>query len=354
MINKSIGVFLIGMLFAPALLAIESNIVGYVTKNGETRTIVTNLPIEKVVVKSRPEMKLHLAERLSYSTTPLEVTTANGVSKGTGFFYAIFDPRNRPGRIPAIFTNRHVMEGALSVGFYMHASDGKGGIGKTIRVEVPSDALILIAHPNPEVDLCCFLIGPMMRKLYAEGVEVVAFEYDKSYIPTEEYLKDVTQLDDVVMIGYPSGLWDWAHNQPIFRRGVLATNPSLDFNGKKEFLIDMPVYWGSSGSPVLLYAEGIHQNRRNGPGLQIGNVVKLLGVTYATECASAKGQLQLMPIPAAVQTNEVDAASSRIVPMPVVRIPNNLGVIIKSSRIIEMETMILEALDLAIKSKNQR
>lgn len=354
MISKAIGVFLIGMMSSLSLRAIESNIVGYVTENGETRTIVTNLPVEKVVVRARPEMKLHLAEKISYSTTPVEVTRASVAGTGTGFFYAISDPRHTHGRIPVIFTNKHVMKGVLSVGFYMHASDGKGGIGKTIRVEVPREALILIGHPDPEVDLCCFLIGPMMRKLYAEGVEAVAFEYDKSYIPTEEYLKDVTQLDDVVMIGYPSGLWDRKNNQPIFRRGVLATNPSQDFNGKKEFLIDMPVYWGSSGSPVLLYAEGLHQTRRNGPGLQMGNVLKLLGVNYATESATAKGQLQLMPIPTAVQTNEVDAASSRIVPVPVVRIPNNLGVIIKASRILEMEAMILEALDLAAKNKNQR
>lgn len=55
------------------------------------------------------------------------------------------------------------------------------------------------------------------------------------------------------MIGYPVGLMDEVNLQPIFRRGVYATNPSLDYMGRKEFLLDIPNNGGSSGSPVFRF-----------------------------------------------------------------------------------------------------
>lgn len=52
------------------------------------------------------------------------------------------------------------------------------------------------------------------------------------------------------MVGYPDGIWDEFNNQPIVRRGITATHPKNDFNGKGEFLIDAVCFPGSSGSPV--------------------------------------------------------------------------------------------------------
>ena len=58
-------------------------------------------------------------------------------------------------------------------------------------------------------------------------------------------------VEDVLMIGYPNGLWDTTHNMPIIRRGTIATDIKLDYNEKKEFVIDAACFPGSSGSPVL-------------------------------------------------------------------------------------------------------
>lgn len=60
------------------------------------------------------------------------------------------------------------------------------------------------------------------------------------------------------MIGYPVGLMDEVNLQPIFRRGVYATNPSLDYMGRKEFLLDIPNNGGSSGSPVFHFDEKMY------------------------------------------------------------------------------------------------
>jgi len=44
------------------------------------------------------------------------------------------------------------------------------------------------------------------------------------------------------MIGYPSGLWDTKNNLPIVRKGITATTPYFDYNGKREFLVDIAAF----------------------------------------------------------------------------------------------------------------
>jgi len=57
------------------------------------------------------------------------------------------------------------------------------------------------------------------------------------------------------MVGYPIGLWDEKNNYPIFRKGITATHPANDYNGKSEFMIDAACFPGSSGSPVYIIDE---------------------------------------------------------------------------------------------------
>jgi len=325
--------------------AMESvSVAGYVTgADGKPRTIITNIPMERVVVMPGPGANLHLAEKLSYSTTVLEVAKRAGEERGTGFFYAFTNRKYTRGRVPVIITNKHVVEGARSISFYMRTLTQEGKIGEVVRSTLAMPHLAIVPHPSPSVDLCAILIGPEIDRRHRAGVELFGFEYTKEMIPSSDYLKDVTQLDDVVMIGYPGGLRDCVNNQPIFRRGVLATNPNLDFNGRKWFLIDMPVYGGSSGSPILLYAEGYHYNRRGGPSMQLGNVVKLLGVNAATYLSEAEGKIVPVPIPTVAVEASPTNSLVRFAPVPVTKIPNNVGIIVKASCINEIENLFWTA-----------
>ncbi len=126
------------------------------------------------------------------------------------------------------------------------------------------------------------------------------------------------------MVGYPNGLWDEVHNKPIFRKGITASHLKFDYNGKKEFLIDAACFPGSSGSPVFLLYEGAF-NDRNGE-LYGGTKFNLLGTLYAGPQHTAKGEIMIKPI------NQL--------PTIMTSIPNNLGFVIKSSRILELEKLI--------------
>jgi hypothetical protein len=155
---------------------------------------------------------------------------------------------------------------------------------------------------------------------------------DYSLVADDAFLQNVTQLDDVAMIGYPDGIWDVVNNQPIFRKGVFATRPNRLYNGKREFIIDMPVYGGSSGSPVLIASDGPWVDRLNN-ALKTHAPTRLVGVVYKTFIHNDLGKLIAVPIPT-VATDENNAA--------IVRVPNNLGLVISASRLLEMEDMFTD------------
>jgi hypothetical protein len=87
------------------------------------------------------------------------------------------------------------------------------------------------------------------------------------------------------MLGYPKGYGDTTNNYPIVRRGTTATPIKSDFDGKKEFLLDIPIYNGSSGSPVVLLNEGAFESKGS---LLSGTRLYLLGI--ATQSIDLKTQ----------------------------------------------------------------
>lgn len=93
---------------------------------------------------------------------------------------------------------------------------------------------------------------------------------------------------DVWFIGYPENRFDTSHNLPILRRGHMASIPKVDFNDKKQFVIDAQVFPGSSGSPVFTV---------------LGEKFKLLGVV--TETMVRNEQLQSVPIGVALGVQQI-------------------------------------------------
>lgn len=60
----------------------------------------------------------------------------------------------------------------------------------------------------------------------------------KELIPNFEQLSNLRAIEDITMIGYPTGLWDRVNNLPIVRKGITATHPNINYNGIEEILID--------------------------------------------------------------------------------------------------------------------
>ena len=195
-------------------------------------------------------VELYPSERLAFCTTRLECTTPGGGSSfGTGFFFAL--PR-ADGQVTILVTNKHVIEDATSVRFDLTRTSAGGAprIGKTVEIDAMEEGLEWVNHPDSSVDLCALPMDSVVQTLTKQGSAPFYVALAADLIPTPDEIALVTALEPIIMVGYPIGLSDEVNRMPVFRQGVTATDPRLNYQGNKEFLIDAACFPGSSGSPV--------------------------------------------------------------------------------------------------------
>ena len=273
-----------------------------------------------------------VVEQLSYATIRIEGKSEDSHWYGTGFIMSCGKDDNRC--MPLLVTNGHVMDGIKSVSLCFTTADAEGRpIGKWMETRPMAECYCRF-HPQYKVsqdgDLCALAIAPFIKAANDRGVNLVYRMLDLNMLATDDDYADLMQLDEVAMVGYPNAIADEVNNQPIFRRGVLATSPSLDYDGRKEFLTDIATIGGSSGSPVLQISNGVSVNQRSG-SICIGGspTCKLLGVHRGGFRYDAEGRLIKLSMP------EADMIVSAT------KIPINLGIVIKASRVLELMRLFL-------------
>ena len=145
-------------------------------------------------------------------------------------------------------------------------------------------------------DLCFCFINPLLAEVERiTGKKVFYIANDDSVIATPKKLEELSALEEVVMVGYPIGLWDEKNNFPIFRKGFTASHPALDFNKSGIGLVDMAGFPGSSGSPIYILNEGAYTSK-NG-AMVIGRRIILIGILYAGPQYDAQGDIVVKTIP---------------------------------------------------------
>jgi hypothetical protein len=263
--------------------------------------------------------QLSISEKLAHSTVRIKTTTSAGSYSGTGFFYHF--AINGENCTPAIVTNKHVVQGAISGKFVLTEKDENNSpvMGKYHEFEFDNFEHLWIPHPNPDIDLCAMPIAPILNEADSRKLHFFYTHITKSDLLTSEELHELTAMEDVVMVGYPNGIWDQANNMPIFRKGITATHPNIDYDGKHEFLIDAACFPGSSGSPVFLFNQGSYSTKTR--GMVIGDRVKLLGIISSVFNHTLNGEIKVVQVP----TQNISVAVSKL--------PNNLGVVIKASQL---------------------
>ena len=218
-------------------------------------------------------------EQVFFSTVRITIPSqsGSGSSIGTGFILVtpLNDTENRS--VILLISNRHVFGDStekIILNFHKKRTDGSGPeLGQTITFFNDRFKEAYYVHPDPEIDLACTNISAIAQ----EGSNI----FYKNVFPG--MLSDFSEEDllpgtDVWFIGYPEDRFDTVHNLPILRKGYIASIPKVDFNAKKQFVIDAQVFPGSSGSPVFNI---------------IGGNFKLIGVISQTMIRH--GQLQAVP-----------------------------------------------------------
>jgi hypothetical protein len=245
-----------------------------------------------------------ICEQLFFLTTHIEAIAPHGTWSGTGFIYSV---ETDGGITPFVITNRHVLEEADAIKLTMvgHEDGVAGGVpalGKAAHVHIPLTLGSWSGHPDPDIDVAAVPFGPAYHSMTTAGI-VPFFKYVGSDIClTPERARLLDAIEQIIFLGYPSGLFDSKNLTPVARRGMTATPVELDYEGKPVFLVDASVFPGSSGSPVFLLDRGVISSRDGSSVL--GSRLMFLGVLAAMKCRPVEGRIIELPTRLAIVTQE--------------------------------------------------
>jgi hypothetical protein len=243
----------------------------------------------------------------------------SSVRRGSGFFYEFSSQRGSPSSV--IITNTHVVQGAKSVSFHLCAADADGNPvrGRHHQITVESIERFLVYHPDKAVDLCAILLDSMHAVAASEGMKLCYRTIPETVTISEVELALIGPVEDVIVVGYPVGLWDSVNNRPVVRRGITATPLDVDFDGRPEFLIDAASFEGSSGSPVFRYQSPLAQIDPDHFDLLTSPRIRFVGILARGEEHARRAELTNV-----LQTSDSGAYAG-------VDIPLHIGHVIKAS-----------------------
>lgn len=272
--------------------------------------------------------EMSLSEKITYSTVKISCKYADGnTGSGTGFIINLCKNIEKGTIYPALITNNHVVNNSIETSFEFCKADEKGNPIDTEPFNITIDGNAWHHHPNNNIDLCFLPLKSILEKIDSVNGRVFYIALDSDLIADDEYLSSLNAIEEVIMVGYPQGLMDIFNHKPIIRKGITATHPRNDYLGKTQILLDIAAYPGSSGSPVFLLNEGSYYL---GNTLQIGSRIKLLGILYAGPQYTAVGKIAFSHLP--------------VQPVPVLQIPNNLGIAIKAKELRVIEKYIVDTI----------
>ncbi|MDW2069571.1 trypsin-like peptidase domain-containing protein [Vibrio sp. 2094] len=266
-------------------------------------------------------------EQLIHSTVRIQCEDDKGqCSFGSGYIFNFHVKDNQV--VPCIVTNKHVVSDSRkgSFNFTLKNEDGSPKLGSHELITLDESSQYWWPHPDPNIDLAIIPIGPILNQAKKDGKNFYYVPLAKSLLADETLLSSLPSMEEVVMIGYPNGIWDAKHNLPIIRRGITATHPKLPLNGEPQFLIDAACFPGSSGSPVFLANIGSYVHSSG--ALVPGHRVALLGTLWGGPQHTTSGEVVVVEVPTDSKAISIG------------KIPINLGYVIHASELLAFEKVI--------------
>jgi hypothetical protein len=267
-------------------------------------------------------------EQLLFTTVRIETLDESGSQSGVGTS-SIFAYKTAGNEYPFLVTNKHVVEGARRAHLtFIQAQDKQPLLGTGYVLNIEDFDKLWYGHPHNQVDVTIAPFAPLLEHIRKAGVSIFFRQIVPELLLSEEKLKELDVLEEIVFIGYPSGIWDSKNLLPIFRKGITATPIWIDFQGKKQFLIDASVFPGSSGSPVFLYNAGMYPHK--GGGTVLGTRLFFLGVISSVFFQQEKNEIRIISAPS---VDTPIALSKQMI---------DLGIVFKASTIVETIELFLK------------
>lgn len=265
-----------------------------------------------------------ISEKMLYST--VRIVAKNG-STGTGFFFNFAFDEGKV--VPVIITNKHVVNynQKEEVKFFLHVKNDDMPDQEKLDISLQCDWIF-----HRDQDLCFCFFNPLLEQIKSQKQKDVFYiPIMESFIFDNAKLTELSAIEDVVMVGYPIGLWDQQNNLPLFRKGITSSHPATDFNNKNVGAVDMACFPGSSGSPIFILNENGYTDKKGNSYLGSKRLI-FLGVLFEGPQFNAKGELIIENIPTQQKISTITPAMI------------NLGYYIKASEILafrlEIEKLI--------------
>jgi hypothetical protein len=230
---------------------------------------------------------------------------------GTGFLI-IRKMNDKQGKV-FLITNKHVLHldpqmrrDAASLKMFVNVRENDGSVRGTAFPFLLSEEghRLWREHPNPDVDVLAVDVTSLINS--HPNLENKGADY--SFFALAEVLKkeEITEGEEVLVIGYPLGLYHSRTHSPLVRQGIIATKIGERINirirqpsGESHrveipgFLIDASIVPGSSGSPVVLKPI-VGRKVRDQIAMETAKPY-LLGIVSATETAAIRVESTLFP-----------------------------------------------------------
>lgn len=275
------------------------------------------------------------------STVRLECSNEQSKSVGTGYFYSYhFGTNTDDAYLTAIVTNNHVVHGHETLNAELRVIKAGQQINnsattkdeKKFLLEITNLKEVVISHPDPDIDLCIILCGNILNKLDEDynGFGVKNIFINQKWHIDESLMPVIRPIEQIIMVGYPNGLWDKANNLPIVRQGLTASHIFNKWNGKRHFVIDCACFPGSSGSPVFLYEEPFYKTK---DGIKPGTRMKLIGTLCSGPIFTSSGRIIEKEIPTAYDS------------IPIIDLMMNLGFVIHADTLLDFKHLIFSFIE---------
>lgn len=265
-------------------------------------------------------------EELIFTTVRIESLLKDGkYSTGTGFIvnYSFKDKNAQQLNATFLVTNKHVIKDATKGVLVFNKRSGNGpDLGNIHQIEIDNFESRFIGHKDKEIDIAVAPFLPLVNDLL-QKINIYYKSIPLSLVPTQEQSDELDAVEDVLIIGYPNGLYDKKNCLPIVRNGITATHPNIDFEGKPIFIVDASIFPGSSGSPVFICNTGSY-TKKGVNDIFLGSRLMLMGIIASVFVKQDENQLEIVSIP--------------VKDIPIVRTTQmiDLGIVYKSRCIVEV------------------
>lgn len=219
-------------------------------------------------------------EQLFFSTVRIEIEKLDAKGNpsleiSTGFIVRYRWTMNNAGDF--LVTTKHSVKGAVKGRFiFTRSYRGQPVLGETYNMEFKDFEKMWYENPDPRIDVAVMPLAGVLKEVEKRGWEIFYKTISEDISIGYGREKQLDAIEEVIFIGYPSGLMDTKNFLPVARRGITATPLTIDYSGLPQFLIDAAVFPGSSGSPVFIANTGSYTNRAG--RLILGNRIIFLGM----------------------------------------------------------------------------